>query len=255
MPTIADIKLKPPKILLYSQPGAGKTAFALTAGASAQVIDLDDGLITGKSLKDKWFSERQKVDVKLCHEESVSSAVAFMKAQSYIESVAKEIKEGKYPFKVLIIDSVTKMISYGMRYVLSSAGQLGKAPFQQHWGILTTLLENTLLTIKTLPLTVLLLAHQQIDEEEGVRKVEMAIPGKRMPELFSQMADEILYLKVRGFNPVERTIQTMSSGTVTCRSRTNAADGMNADEGFWSLIKRMGFDQELNPLTSKSLIP
>jgi SpoVK/Ycf46/Vps4 family AAA+-type ATPase len=47
MAKLKDLKFQHPKILLWGRPGCGKTALALTLGTRAQVLDCDEGLMTG----------------------------------------------------------------------------------------------------------------------------------------------------------------------------------------------------------------
>jgi len=60
---LSDIKTKPPKILLIGNYGSGKTCFATTGGKYVQVIDLDEGLISAKTLKDNFTETRSEIDI------------------------------------------------------------------------------------------------------------------------------------------------------------------------------------------------
>src|SRR5680860_1245246 len=90
MVSLADLKHHAPKILLIGDAGTGKTALALTGGARVVIIDCDNGTRTGLTLKDKFFEERQKVEVKPCWEDKPNQATAFQKALAYIEGLCNK---------------------------------------------------------------------------------------------------------------------------------------------------------------------
>ncbi len=69
------------KIILFGAVGVGKTGLALTLGSKAQVLDMDDGLITGQSMQDEFTKDRLEVDVKTAYEEKLTTATAFPKAK------------------------------------------------------------------------------------------------------------------------------------------------------------------------------
>ena len=199
----------PPKIILAGNPGSGKTALALTLGEGTTVIDLDDGLLTGMTLKDAFFERRQQVEVKPCKEDNPNKALAFAKAMSYVRGMSDECLKGKPPCRGLVIDSLTTLAEGAMRYVMSNNGMLGQHPQIQHWGLRDLELQNFFLTVYSLPMVVVLIVHLQTVQEEGdVRaavgpdgrmkmelitktKFKIALPGKAYPPKLPPRFDEL----------------------------------------------------------------
>ena len=236
--------MKPPKILLYGQFGTGKTMFTLTGGKRAQVIDLDDGLRSGLTYKDEWQGARIAAinNALSCHEDNPNTATAFSKAQSYIRSILDQCLAKKYPYDILVIDSLTTMSEYCMRSILNTNGMLGKNPQIQHWGLRDIAFKELLITIKAMPIVVILLAHIQSDEIDGVPTVSPAIAGKQLPPMLFSQFDEILYIKVRTIaqGKTEYIIQNQGTGSVLARTRSNFPDFYNVNNGLPKLLELMG---------------
>ena len=50
---LSEMKEKKKKILIYGKAGVGKTALVMTLGEKLQLLDVDDGVTTGKRLEDE----------------------------------------------------------------------------------------------------------------------------------------------------------------------------------------------------------
>lgn len=242
---LSDIKLKPPKILLYGKFGSGKTAFALTGGSVVQYIDLDGGLLTGLTLKDQWIEERKKVDILSCLEEDRTKALAFRKAKSYIESIADQCSKGTYPFKVLVIDSLTRLSEYGMRGILDANGLLGKNPRLQDWVVRDIMFKEILLAMMSMNIAVLLLAHDQIEDDgEGGQVIVPSIQGKALPPLLNTYFDEILYLRARSIaqGKTQYIIENRSASGLKVRTRSNFENFFDVNLGLKVFLKALTYE-------------
>ena len=236
--------MKPPKILLYGPPGAGKTAFVGTGGKNVQILDLDGGLRTLGTLKDQWSDNRKlALDAAIeCHEENPRKALAFNKCRSYLMSVVDQCNQGKYPYKVLVLDSLTTMSEYAMRSILAANAMLGKNPQVQHWGARDIMFKEILIQIKALPSVVIVLAHQSLGSEED-QTYTPAIAGKQLPPLLHSQFDEILHCRVRKVaqGKVQHIIESQSQGDCLVRSRTNFPSPFEMDKGLEALLDLMGY--------------
>ena len=242
MTKLSDLTPKAPKILLYSPAGKGKTALALTCGESCQIMDLDDGTVTGVSLKDSFLDSRKSVDVVQFLETDALKATAYKGALEYVKTVAKQCREGTYKYKVLVIDSLTALDSYCMRYVMQNSGGILKKIELQHWGVAFQELKQFLLTVRSLPIAVILLAHEQ-PKGASETEVTIAISGRKMPAEVLRFFDEVWYLKARpaAGGKVQRVLQTVSDARIECRSRFCIADGTDVNVGMPKLLEQMGY--------------
>lgn len=243
---LKDLPLHPPKILLTGDPGAGKTGLALTLGKHARIIDLDNGLRVGLSLKDKFYEARNEVDVYACWEDNPKKAFAFQKARSYIESLGGELSSGKSEVRALVVDSLTTLGEFCLRYVLSNANRLGKSPERQEWGIRDIELQNLFVAIRALPIVVVLTAHLQRSIEDDVTKCTLSLPGTKFPPRIPAYFDEIWVQQVRllGGDKREYRLLTQSTSTLTARSRDNLPDGTDVNLGLPEILRRIGYDIE-----------
>lgn len=261
---LSELKKHAPKIILAGNPGSGKTALALTLGEGAVVLDLDDGLLTGLTLKDAFFDRRQKVEVKECKEDNPNKALAFAKAASYVRGISDECLKGKPPCRALIVDSLTTLAEGAMRLVMSNNGMLGQHPQIQHWGLRDLELENFFLTVYSLPMVVVLVVHLQTVQEEGdtmavvepdgktriktvtQTKYKIALPGKAYPPKLPPRFDELWLARVRkgAGGKMEYKISTTGTTSFITRTRSNLPTDQNMEQGLPALLNKMGFAWE-----------
>lgn len=246
---IAQIIQGPPKILIYSEVGVGKTAEALTLGERAEVLDFDNGLRTAVSLKDQFTEQRLKVNARQFIEtDPMSRASAFKTAKEYIYSLPSEIKNGRYPYQALIIDSLSSFAEAGVAQIMYNSGQLGKNPEIQHWGLAFTEIKNVMATLRSLPIVLVVLAHEQVKTigkgADAENKLEIAISGKNLPSQICRYFDEIWYMraKAEGAGRFKRVFQTVSDGIKVARSRSCLPNDTDASVGMWEIIKKLGYE-------------
>lgn len=252
---IGELQDEPLKIIIESPSGRGKTALATTLGECAQLIDADRGTETCRKLKDEFYPERIKVDVLPCLEEDpMNKATAFSKAKSYILAISSLCAQGKYPYKVLIVDSFTAIADGCLRYVLYTNGRLNRTAMvpdknnlgggisQPEWGIMINELENFVLMLKGLPIHVILIAHTVPTEENGLTRHEIAIPTKKLPPRIPGYFDEIYFIQHEeiGGGVTKRILRTVESPTYLAKSRAGLADKTEASIGMKAIFSKLG---------------
>jgi hypothetical protein len=240
MPKITEIKIDPPKILLYGPPSSGKSIFTGTGGEAVQFLDLDHNLRGLLNLKDKWQEKRRSCDVIECRDTSTGPG-AFLKAKDSIISVANQCHSGKYPFKVFAIDSLTVFGESSLRQVMQGSP---KQPTQQQWGLAIMDVEECLRILKGLPICVILIAHQTVEEIDGTNKTTVNCIGQKLPRSLPAYFDEIWYSKVimGPGNTKQFVIQTSPSAAVIARSGGQLQDQFNQDLGLQEALKRIGYE-------------
>jgi hypothetical protein len=193
-----------PKILIFGRFGTGKTAFAGTGGKLVQFLSLDTNWTVLDSLKDEWREDRIAVDIVPCADSSPQIADAFSKAKAHVLSVVEAIKNGKYPFRVLVLDSLTTLGDAAIRQTKMGSGVLDKVGTPQSpamtmpmWGIAINEVQNFIILLKSLPIAVVVLAHSELVEVEGTMREQLAIFGKALPGILPGYFSEVLYSTVQ----------------------------------------------------------
>lgn len=233
-----ELASKPPKILLYGPPGRGKTSLFMTLGEKAQLIDLDGNADVALGLNDNLRSKRLECDVKQFLEEDATKATAFRKVKEYIMGLGAQIKAGKFPYEIIGLDSLTSLAVGSQDFVMGNSGRLGQNPEIQHWGLLLTEIANIVKALKALPIPAIILAHEEVilGGEDKVEKVEIAIPGRKLPGQITRQFSEIWYMKIRpvGQGKQEISIQTLATHSITARS----GRGLMTDRRIATLVPR-----------------
>lgn len=244
MTILGEMKQTAPTILLYGAPGTGKTALVETLGSGLRLFDLDNGAVTGLTLKDKWEQERRKVDVVQVLEDDPKKGVAFTKAKSYVLGVAEECKKGSFKHKAVCIDSFTALADAAIRYVKGNAGHLEANTTLPEWGLAFQELENILTILRSLPLVVILIAHEDQYETEAGPRTEIAIPGRKLPRRVTGYFDEVIRTKIVNAigGKTDFVLQTKATAGTIARSRRNLPDGTRAEIGMAEILKLMGFN-------------
>lgn len=246
---LAASKPKAPHILLYGEVGCGKTALALTLGQRAQLLDIDDGFMTGASLKDKHHAARIGVDVVQFPEPQPHlKATQFASVKRHVINSANALAGKRYPFSALIIDSLSSLAESAVAMVMANSSRIQETPEIQHWGMAFSEIKNVLAVVRAMDIVVVLIAHEQVKSiGEGKTKrdtIEIAVQGKNLPSQICRYFDEIWYLDTRpaGGGKLKYTIKTLGDGTVPARSRLGLPDQTEVtDLDLWSLLAKYGY--------------
>lgn len=246
---LSELKPKPPKILLWGPLGSGKTALALTGGARAEVADIgEDGLTTGLTLEDTWTAERKKVSVKQFHNlQPHRVADACSRLKQYVTEISDRCTKGTYPYDMFILDSISELQRLAVQQIMYNSGKIGKQIEIQHWGLAFNEMEMILDIIKSLPIVVIAIGHEQFttlgDGDDKIDRVELALQGKNQPTRVPRGFDEIWYMRVRpqGGGKNAFVVQTQRDAVIVCRSRGNLPNMTDVSIGIWGLIAKLGY--------------
>ena len=197
------------------------------------MLDLDDGLETGMTLKDDYSASRMNVDVIACLEDDPDKGVAWLKAQKTVRVILKMCSEERYPFQGLCIDSFSALASACMRWVQGNSGRIGENPTQPEWGLMIVAIKSIMVLLRALPIPVILTAHEyRLEQDDGMGSItEIAIPGRKLPTDVTGAFDEVWRYRIEG-GGVNRKfrIQTQATSSILARSRFNLKDGLDVSK-------------------------
>lgn len=162
-------------ILLYGPGGTGKTVNACSAPGPILVANAE-GESALRFARGLWGDEK-------IHEKPVSVA-------KDLDDIFLHVREGCEE-KTLLVDSVGEIYQ---RLVEELAGG-GRASLQ-NYGDVNTKIERFVRAVKDLPINVVLIAHEQVDDEDGQVTRRPATGGKKLPEKLVAAVDIVGYCGV-----------------------------------------------------------
>lgn len=248
----ADLKEHPPKIIIYSRPGLGKTALAMTLGEDCLYLDMDDNLDVAFGLHDQFREQRLSVEVEQFLETNPNVANAFNNFKNRLVKIVNECTRGTFPYKAIVLDSLTSLAAGAQDMVMGNNSKLGQNPQIQHWGSILNEIERVVVKLRALPVFVFVLAHEMTFTSEDSSTVQIAIPGQKLPGRITRMFNEIWYLRAKplGGNKFEYYIQTVPTTSITCRSGRGLKTGTvfasvdkegnpTGSVGMWDIVQKI----------------
>jgi hypothetical protein len=229
MPTAAEMlstqKVKPPHIIIYGQPGTGKTAWAMTVGERGTMLDLDGGYVTATTLYDQHREKRLKCNIELFKPESPTDYGMFNKVKARVHQIYEQVRT-KNPAapKILIVDTLTALNAAAERQVVP----VGQAKIQD-WGMIINEILQVTQMLSWLDIPVILLAHQQSQMTDDNELISIGVAGKHTGKNIVAGFDELWYSKVvrdpvKAGAPAQYVLQTRPTAQVVVRSRYNPPD-------------------------------
>lgn len=177
-------------ILIYGEPGAGKTFFSGTALDHPEtrpvlMLDVDGGVTT--------LRKRQDLDVIQIRD--------MLTLQNTGNALYNDCKSGDSYYKTVVIDTGTELQKIDMATVMKE--QFNKkpettdidVPSPREWGKSGNRMREILRVFRDLPMNFILTMHLNEDiSDSGLRKVYPSVPGKLKNEL-SGFFDVVGYLR------------------------------------------------------------
>lgn len=237
------IKLNiPPKIVIYGKAGCGKTALVSQA-SNGYMMDFDGGMRTAATLKDKFTDLRGSIEFDTYKDANPATPKQWLLAKERIFKIAEEVAKGKWKHDALVIDSWTGLCQSVYYQVLYQSNRALGRPEIQHWGLMTSEVENILTVLTSMNTLVILTAHEASSEEDEITKVEIASithnHRKKVPWSF----DEVWHMTTKPApqNKTSYIITGRSSYSIMARTRSGI-DELNVNEiGLSGLLEKMGY--------------
>lgn len=178
-------------ILIYGQPGSGKSSMAVSAPGPVVVFDFDGGIRRVNAAH-----RAETITVEINEWKDVEEA---MKSEEMAQ------------FKTIVIDTAGKMLSFMDKYIIAKSRD--KNPVRSltlnEYGIRKTMFNNFVQQSMTMGKNVVFIAHDREEKDGEIRKVRPEVGGSSAGDLIKEL-DLVGYLELIGnervisFTPCER---------------------------------------------------
>jgi hypothetical protein len=215
------------KVLVYGEPGGGKTVFSTGFPGPILYFDFDNKVSSAARFYRNDLERLKQIEVvqlgSTLHESPINEL------QKRVNELARMQKAGEYPYKTLVIDSITTFSSAclshivqtnpGIKRVITAQGQ---QPGMQDFGILKREFQRLIPGLLTLEMNVVMLGHISITKDEFsgelIRGVLMDGSFAEQLPIYFEEVYRAYVTEVQG-GKREFFAQTQSDGKFKCRSQ------------------------------------
>jgi phage nucleotide-binding protein len=192
------------KVLVYGQPGSGKTMLAATTGGRPLIISAEAGLL---SLAGR--------DIDVVEAQNMESL------REIYEYLSKNGDDNKYDW--IVLDSISEVAEV----VLANEKTVAKDP-RQAYGALADTMAMLLRAFRDLPRNVYMSAklERTKDDATGAMLFSPTMPGLKLGQLLPYLFDEVFVLRVEKDaegNP-QRWLQTVGDHQYVAKDRSGKLD-------------------------------
>lgn len=177
-PSVADIGRAPINVLVYGEPGVGKTTFAASGPPPILFLDVDGGL---RSVAGSKNEQKAKVlndlgiDPRSIFYYSIRSLAELF---GRIEQLSNEFKVDPNRYGTVVLDTLTELQRVLIEDILRAAANRA-TPQLQDWNTVLLQMQRIVRAIKALPAHTVFLAHEQTRGD----KIVPALSGQILTEL------------------------------------------------------------------------
>lgn len=173
---VLDVERTHLNMMVYGEPGVGKTLFAATGPGPVLFLDVDDGLLTLRDLDPK-VAEALGVDPTQWYFESIRS-LADIREQ--IKRLATEFARDPNFFGTVVLDNLTELQRVLMSDLLGQSDPPRQVPEIRDWGIILSMMQGVVRNVKKLPCVTVFIAHETGAKEN---RFAPALAGRIQEEL------------------------------------------------------------------------
>lgn len=218
----------------------------MSGGKAVHLLDCDRGCRVAIGLHDKFEPERKSVEIEQFYEADVNSSAQYLKLKQRILEIPNLVAAGKYPYKVLVVDSLTSLADYALRYCRRMFGTTAggkEMDGRMIYGRALDELQLLLSVLKYVPIATILIGHVQKDQVDGITVTELACYGKNFPGTVTTLFDEVYYAKVVNTTGGGRdfVLQTVSTPSISARSRNCVPDNYSMSHGLKEAMRVLGY--------------
>lgn len=176
------------KALVYGEPGSGKTCFAASLPGPVLYFDFDNKVSSAA----RYYVNNKSLlnNIEVVNLSSILHDSPINEMNKRVTELANMQKKGEYPFKTLVLDSITTFSSACLAHIVRTnpgikrvATAQGNQPGMQDFGILKREFQRLIPGLLTLEMNVIMLGHVSVDKDENSGEI---IRGVSMDGSFAQ---------------------------------------------------------------------
>ncbi len=233
----------PPKILVYGAAGTGKTALVSQA-SKGYLMDFDNKIFTIKSLQDQFSPLRHEIEFDTYSERNIQKPDAWLKAKKKLIDIMNKCFRGEWEYDCLIIDSLSGLAEVVQNQIMSQCGKTMGKPEIREWGLIVAEVEVAIKIIKSLPVLIIVTAHELPIMVDDQHIMKILAPGTKLPARIPTWFDEVWYAKTR--RVAGGALSYIVSGRKTPAIEATSNGGMNkdfnhTDTGLKGVLSEIGF--------------
>ncbi len=185
-------------LLIYGESGVGKTSLIKTL-PKPFIINVEGGLLSIR-------------DVELDH----TDAKSFNELWEDCNSIKKALDNGKFPYKSLVLDSISEMAEM----VLAEEKRINKDG-RQAYGNTNDKMSAIIRRFRDLPITVYFIAKSEKVQDENVLVYQPSMPGQKLTKDLAYMFDEVyaMVINKEEDGSISRWLLTENNGKYVAKSR------------------------------------
>jgi hypothetical protein len=228
------------RALVYGSMGTGKTRLITTCRRPVLVHSFDPGgtKTVRDEIKEGWVMADTRYEIE--DAENPKAFAAWDKEYDRLKQGGMFNQIGTF-----VIDSATTWSASAMNVTLKKAGRAGGTPQQNDYLPTMVMLESAIKDICSLPCDVLLIAHEDVDKDEGSGRMMIgpSFIGKlkqRIPILFDEIYNATAKETSGG---VKYTLLTRSTGLYRARTRLGKGGLFDTyeEQDIKLLLKKAGY--------------
>lgn len=175
------------KVLVYGHSGTGKTCLASTFPLPIFYADFDGKVASAARFQGSNPERLKQMEFEdFRFSPSVSVPNSYGKFLTYLARLEElsAVTDGPFPFKTIVLDSLTTMSDAMIPYLLKKHSDIKRAipgvPGQQDWGMILFEMKNVVKRLLALPCNVVFIGHikDTKDEITGAVEYKVALAGQ-----------------------------------------------------------------------------
>lgn len=228
-----DVEFNPTlNMLVYGEPGVGKTTFGATAPRPL-IIDAEAGIL---SIRDKDLD------------------IVQIRNFEDMRSLFKELKKPEVSAKydTLVIDSITEI----MKKIVDEVRGSKERPTLQDWGTIISKTEIMLRTLRDMPKNVIITALVAEEKDDNKIVKRPSVNGKSLPEMMCSFMDVVGYMDVEKVaEGSERRIWVQPHLNYYAKDRSGKLENPIVSPDFTEMLKMVFGDEPEKVEAEKSEDP